>query len=940
MNVTTPVSSGHAGGPPQVPPRAGQVRIKKSQKAMLDALGVSVPESKPPASYAVALGFLAAFVVLLPLIYGGLLAFLGWLAIWHFWQAFESLSYGPYFVFHLPMALLGALLVVFLIKPVFFRPRTTAGGVVTLQRSDEPLLFAAVEKLCAATGSKMPARIEVDCQPNAHARFLKPSDSIKTGGDLVLRIGLPLIAALSVRQLAGVIGHELGHFNQRRGMTCSYLIRRLTRFFALIVFQRDRIDQKLATLRYKRRASAQLLYYITLILVEPMRGVLWLMLLAGELLTCGVLRRMEFDADTVEAHLAGVDDFIQTSQQLLLLDLASRQARFDLAESWNQQRLADDLPRLIVANAKHLAERREDILKLVEGGKTRWFDTHPCHNDRNENVQRLGAAGLIGCVDPASGLFLGFDSLCNRATRSMYESLLGVEKLTEIKLVPAQELAAERAVLRANTKALTRFFCGHVVQGRPIFPDPYLVKDIPSADALREVKRAREKMQPQSRRIRAMARQYAESSMMLPVALAQLNLCQIFRSNPRTRPLAAKMQKLVNRHRPRKAESLAILQEFEESGRARLSCALRILSNATVGERIGAEVVAGRIDVKKMLDVCTVLEECVPTVRELLDTIPALRVLHVAYNAKQPHPPLVKQILGASNSIVKLLQELREKLGSFAFPFAHGNEGGVTLAEFIIKQLPNPSNPAETFAVADAAISRYHDVAFRALSILTSWAEKAEQAAHLEPIDEPVANEREGAEPAQTNRNTRWYWIGYGSRAVAGLMLVTGLVYLSINPPELPRMPWESASDQEYRFRPAAFSVTYQQPMPTINQPQIPAFMTGYQGRVISMRAGRPEVFMPQGFVPPSFNHSGFNPGGFHGGGFDHPTPQMPGITPPAWNAPQFAPATPRIITPPNPGPGFTAPRPFSPPNFPERMPQPYAPSGPPAFGPPGGGHR
>ncbi len=63
-------------------------------------------------------------------------------------------------------------------------------------------------------------------------------------------------------------------------------------------------------------------YALAVALVEPMRGVLWLMLTAGELLTCGVLRRMEHDADDVEAHVCGGADFVRTAKLLVFLGIA------------------------------------------------------------------------------------------------------------------------------------------------------------------------------------------------------------------------------------------------------------------------------------------------------------------------------------------------------------------------------------------------------------------------------------------------------------------------------------------------------------------------------------------------------------------------------------------------------------------------------------------
>ena len=70
-----------------------------------------------------------------------------------------------------------------------------------------------------------------------------------------------------------------------------------------------------------------------------MRGVLWLAMIFNELLTCGALRRMEHDADSLETAVAGLNDFVRTSELFVFLSIAFQQARLDCADTWEQLRL-------------------------------------------------------------------------------------------------------------------------------------------------------------------------------------------------------------------------------------------------------------------------------------------------------------------------------------------------------------------------------------------------------------------------------------------------------------------------------------------------------------------------------------------------------------------------------------------------------------------------
>src|SRR5918993_3783812 len=114
-SITLPHVPGRLASPPPSP----SPTAKADHRHLLAALDVSVLPVKPPAAYGLFMGVLAVCLVLLPVLYLALVAFLGWLIVWHLFQAYSSFSQGPYFVFHLPMAFLGGLLLLFLVKPVF-----------------------------------------------------------------------------------------------------------------------------------------------------------------------------------------------------------------------------------------------------------------------------------------------------------------------------------------------------------------------------------------------------------------------------------------------------------------------------------------------------------------------------------------------------------------------------------------------------------------------------------------------------------------------------------------------------------------------------------------------------------------------------------------------------------------------------------------------------
>jgi Zn-dependent protease with chaperone function len=333
----------------------------------------------------------------------------------NFW-ALVFLYVGPLVV--------GATLLFFLVKPLFAR-RSRAHTLRTLEFGEEPLLFGLVTRVAEAVGAPAPRRIDVDCQVNASASFGSVL-GVLFGGDLVLTVGLPLVAGLSVRQFAGVVAHELGHFTQGTGMRLSYVVRSVNAWLARVVYERDDWDESLAR-GCAEGGQLAVLLYLALACVWLTRRVLWLLMATGHALSCFMLRQMEYDADRYETRLAGTAAFVETARQLLLLELAANGAYQLAYASWAQaERLPNDLSPLILTLSGRIppAEFRK-IEKALARVKTGLLDTHPAHGERLASARREGAPGVFHLGGPATELFEDFPRLSRAVTRDFYRAVLG-----------------------------------------------------------------------------------------------------------------------------------------------------------------------------------------------------------------------------------------------------------------------------------------------------------------------------------------------------------------------------------------------------------------------------------------------------------------------------------------------------------------------------------
>jgi Zn-dependent protease with chaperone function len=328
----------------------------------------------------------------------------------------------------------GAVLLFFLIKPLFAR-RSRSRPLRTLEFGEEPVLAALVTRVAQAFGAPEPRQIALDCQANASASFGSAFGGF-FGSDLVLTLGLPLVAGLTIQQLTGVIAHELGHFGQGTGMRLTYLIRSVNNWFARVVYERDDWDEHLARGCEEGDRLAPL-FWLAALCVWLTRRVLWLLMAVSHGMSCFLLRQMEFDADHQETQLVGSGGFAESSRQILLLDIASDAAYRMANGSWRTtSRVPEDLSALVVYVA---AQVPQDVLRTIESevkkSKTGLFDTHPSHGDRLASARRDKAPGIFHMEGPATALFKDFGRTSKTVTFDFYRQVLG-KRVKRDALVP------------------------------------------------------------------------------------------------------------------------------------------------------------------------------------------------------------------------------------------------------------------------------------------------------------------------------------------------------------------------------------------------------------------------------------------------------------------------------------------------------------------------
>jgi len=384
--------------------------------------------------YVITLGVVAVTMVVLPVAYIALAGLVGYLVYQHSLNAGEWLSGGSHArigirggtLYYVGGLAIGGIVLFFMVKPLF-APRGRRMRPYSVEVSEAPGLHRLVRGIATAVGAPVPTRIDINCDANASASFRKGFLSF-LGNDLVLTIGLPLVACMGTRQLAGVIAHELGHFTQGAGMRLTFVISCINTWFARVVYARDAWDERLDDAsRDGGFHIITLIVWLTQLSVWTTRRVLWLLMKIGQLISSFAIRQMEYDADRYENRVAGTKAFAGTFVRLHGLAIAEDRVHGELGKAWfNGGNLVDNIPGAIAVRFHQTPpEAIEKIKERMRSEKTGFFDTHPSPRDRIRAVQKAACEGIVRDDRPATGLFKSLDLLCKAATRVFYLDVLG-----------------------------------------------------------------------------------------------------------------------------------------------------------------------------------------------------------------------------------------------------------------------------------------------------------------------------------------------------------------------------------------------------------------------------------------------------------------------------------------------------------------------------------
>jgi|GEM_PF-2518743 len=426
---------------------------------LLQTFTQPVQPTRPTRDYQRTLSRVLLAATAAPLIYAGtvLLTVLG--LVWYFGSLhgalFGDIEWRGKFMWtlwvltYLLPAVVGGLLLVFLLYPLW--PRDNRPRPHVLDPKKHARFYHLVNQMTAAMEVPAPEFIEITPEVNAAAGPVHGIYSLAKG-ELRLVIGLSLVAGMTVQQFIGVLAHEFGHFSQRSSMIANIWVNTINRWLAECAYGQDEWFERFD--RWREQYDFEVVH-ISLTAAEMMIGLvrqLFARLCDLNIrITHAMSRQMEFDADLYETRLIGSKNFRSSTLQLRRLAYAESEAHFFNRLALHQKdQLLRNLPAAVVEIANGFdAEMLRRIEEDLHNQQTRYWDTHPADQERIQNAEEAGDAGMLTCDLPARLLFNDFDKLCETITLSHYlrQDIFGAEQFL---LDNAQVLNNKEELLRQH----------------------------------------------------------------------------------------------------------------------------------------------------------------------------------------------------------------------------------------------------------------------------------------------------------------------------------------------------------------------------------------------------------------------------------------------------------------------------------------------------------
>ena len=654
------------------------------------------------------------------------------------------------------------IVLLFMIKPflTIFRRRPEP---YVVSAENEPGLFAFVERICAVLRAPTPSRIYLTTEVNASVTCRHGLLSLFRN-DFTLSIGLPLVHGLDLRELAGVIAHESGHFAQATGHRISYIVTTLSNWFWRVVHDRDIVD---VTLRAWSRNVRILmpLFIIIFVLIGLPRLILRCLMYIGYLVGCFFIRQMEYDADRYEALISGSKKFETTTWRIALLGAAYDLSIAGLDQAFKDGRLGDNLPVLVATNEKLLkVDDRKRIRSAIYQPKPDQcartfadlvdvlFNTRPTDLRRIKNVRKIAAEGLFHLDAPSTVLFNDLASHGRKVTTNYYKFVLE-KRFKRAKVIDSEQIVRQLEEIIDAGDTLDRCF-----QYAVSFYHPYTISNRqPDADRsmteqIRLLQAAREQMEFRTQAAQAAMKRFDQAQIWRKNANLAAAMLRVNITNEARRLLMMQVDKVTVATMLREADKdtrmvMEILDSFRDQATTRFNLALQLLNYDEFRQDFNdAEKCTKQVD--DLLVAQRQIAACHGDINNLADSSYIWYAL--TKFRSEPSQRMIEFLMSTSERTDFTLHKVHHQLSEVAYPFEH-ESGRISIGPYVLENMPERDDYMGLLAASNEMYEKTIGLYYRIVGQIASIVQKIEMKAGMPAFPELPTLEEEISDEDDTD---------------------------------------------------------------------------------------------------------------------------------------------------------------------------------------------
>jgi hypothetical protein len=569
-------------------------------------------------------------------------------------------------------------------------------------------------------GAPIPSRVDVQLGVNASASFRAGFSSL-FGNDIMLTLGLPLIAGLNCSELAGVLAHELGHFRQRVAMRFGYIIGSINRWFGRAVYQRDELDAALEEIA-ESGGFGLFVFLMARPAIGITRGILFVLMLCSHALNSFMSRQMEFNADACSLAVTGTEVFLRLNRKLRILDFSESQI-FEQLKGRVQPRMPDDLSTYVAIMATQYAgETQGKIFKAAASYKAKWYDSHPSDARRDERARKANLPGLIHDTRPATSLFGNFSKLSKELTSICYGSLRRPITRAQLFQVEAPDVGVPDTT--KQEAAIKKFFGGLGPIMKPLLLDKERrLTPGNSAEKLEQLRQLQQFLKSSNLLEKREALKQNDANLLHALqqqALLQAGLLNFDTGIPPA-PDTAVLQSSEDWNR-----LCTEIEPFDNAAVQRLMLLLSLV-RITPGAAGAANAEELQDEVTGLLHLFGVLSAAFPAVLILRRHFARLQVLLPYHN--QPGAASIETVLATEATETSgIIEQIHQALGSTAYPFQH-MRANISVVEYIRAKEFDPDAVRMTYKEAESHLQMLFALYLQVLGRLVEVASQVESVA-------------------------------------------------------------------------------------------------------------------------------------------------------------------------------------------------------------------